>query len=107
MTKLTITQELPVDLIGLLEGVGLDDAIEKLKDIPYEYPEYSDFFFDANYEYEYTSLVLKAKRLETDKEHEKRIAKEKKEREARKITLEKRKAQLIKDAKKLGLKVVE
>lgn len=79
----------------------LDCAISKLQRFKEDFSEYHDLFIEPSYRWEGDNTYeLYGHREETKKEKERRL-KEEKELEQR------RKAQLIRDAKKLGLKVEE
>jgi hypothetical protein len=86
----------------------IDKAIEYLEDLKTTC-EFTDLYLELDYSHwsDDTPLVLKGSRSETDAEYKTRLAREKKLKEQAKKDKEKRKAQLIKEAKKLGLKVCE
>ncbi len=103
-TKKTVTDMIySVDLEGTLDGL-----IEEMESLKSHWSNtYMRLFIEKEYDDEYTIHVLYGVREETDEELEKRLKQEAKIKAEQKVDKEKRKAQLIKEAKKLGLKVSE
>ena len=89
-----------------LNGKTVKEIIDTLQ-YYLEDSEYSDVWLELDAGYNNVSAYLRGKRLETDVEYKKRIEKQKKEKDIQRKSLEQKKANLIKEAKKLGLKVVE
>lgn len=103
-TKKTIKETIYcVDLEGTV-----DELIKQIEEWKNHWgTQYSGLFVEKEYWGDYEGLVLFGEREETDAEFEKRLKEEAKIKQENKANKEKRKAQLIKEAKKLGLKVVE
>lgn len=103
-TKKTVTDRIyAVDLEGTL-----DELIEQIENLKMVWSNrYTHLFIDKEYQDEYSVHALYGVREETDEEFEKRLKQEAKVKQENKENKEKRKAELIKEAKKLGLKVTE
>ncbi len=107
MKKLLVTDVIIKNLGDSLEG-SIDEAIGLLTSYK-EIDGYTDLTIELDYSgwSDAIPLQLKGRRPETDSEYEKRLAINKKEKEQAKKVKEKRKQEILKEAKKLGLKVIE
>ena len=85
-----------------LEGT-LQDAVDTLS----SYLQFPDVIIEIDYDYDDCRLAMFAMVEETDEQYAKRLTKEKKEKERKQQEKEKRKQLILKEAKKLGLKVTE
>jgi hypothetical protein len=102
MKKQKIKCWIPFDITELCGPIeNVIDKLIKYKDLA------DDVFFDIHYDYGNTEINLGYTREETDKEYEARIKKEEVDYQRKIETIKKQKEKLIKDAKKLGLKVTE
>lgn len=103
--KHLISEKLECDLY--FEG-DLDKVISDLEEIKEKYSkDYLSLAIDVEYCGEYTEYHLYGTRKENSKEKRSRLDKEKKKREASKKRKENKKEKIIKEAKQLGLKVVD
>lgn len=102
MKKQKIKCWIPFDISELRGPIeNVIDKLIKYKDLA------DDVFFDITYDYENTEINLAYTREETDKEYEARIKKEEVDHQKKIEAIKKQKEKLVKEAKKLGLKVIE
>ena len=65
---------------SVLSEIGMktfEELVKYLKYIKKKHPDNYNFRFDLDYGYEYTDLEIHADRMETDREYDKRIEREK------------------------------
>ncbi len=105
--KKPVKKEITVMLFSIndcIEG-DLEDVIVRLQ--AYKSDEYKRQFIEKEYDYEHSYFVLYGIREETDTEFDKRLKEEAIIKAKQDKHKENRKKELIKEAKKLGLKVSE